>query len=285
VADPKPLSYVVDRETLIAAYESQAWSSPDQMADMLLDGLATLDAARQPAPEPTAALEPIDLRSEDALDMFVAGLDSKWHTPESRRSWCRLFLRDAAMGVLRLYAPTPSAAPPKDRQEAATFGDTTPSAAPDPRLVEAVENLPIMFVEDAESEARMAVVSRYAVLALLRPDILPAAPAGPLEAYIAAVAAIPGARPAIVEPPAAAPHEHEYVHRDGWWCSCGLQFDTDDPRPRLICAVCAKPKGVADIHAFDHDWEPIEDYLASPEDRVRPPKPPKPPKDREWDGS
>jgi len=46
----------------------------------------------------------IDLRSEAALDTFIAGLDSPWHTPEGRREWCRLFLQDAAMGVLRLPA-------------------------------------------------------------------------------------------------------------------------------------------------------------------------------------
>jgi len=62
------------------------------------DGKADTFAAT-PAP-----LGAIDLRSEDALDAFIAGLDSPWHSPESRRGWCRLFLRDAAMGVLRLVA-------------------------------------------------------------------------------------------------------------------------------------------------------------------------------------
>ena len=37
----------LDRETLIAAYEYQAWSSPDQMADMLLDGLRAIEALRK----------------------------------------------------------------------------------------------------------------------------------------------------------------------------------------------------------------------------------------------
>lgn len=26
---------------------------------------------------------------------------------------------------------------------------------------------------------------------------------------------------------------------------------------RIVCAFCGKPKGVADIHSFDHDWDPM----------------------------
>jgi len=48
------------------------------------------------------ALNDLVLRSEAALDTFIAGLDSPNHSESSRRAWCRLFLRDAAMGVLRL---------------------------------------------------------------------------------------------------------------------------------------------------------------------------------------
>jgi len=63
------------------------------------------DIAALAHPAPAAPLDPIDLRSEAALDAFMSGLDSPWHSDESRRSWCRMFLRDAAMGHLRLAAP------------------------------------------------------------------------------------------------------------------------------------------------------------------------------------
>jgi hypothetical protein len=32
--------------------------------------------------------------SEEMLDQFIAGVDSPYHSPESRKAWCRLFLRD-----------------------------------------------------------------------------------------------------------------------------------------------------------------------------------------------
>ena len=61
VAQPR---YVVDRQTLVDAFEAHAWSSPDQMADMLIDGLdqigvPTLDAARS-VPDNAALREAVE---------------------------------------------------------------------------------------------------------------------------------------------------------------------------------------------------------------------------------
>lgn len=52
---------------------------------------------------------PVDLWSEQALDVFIAGLDHPNHSEKSRRGWCRLFLRDAALGFLRLASTPPDA--------------------------------------------------------------------------------------------------------------------------------------------------------------------------------
>ena len=85
------------------------WGCSNNMAD-LFEEVVTIVAAAIAAGVTLAHTppEPVDLRSEAALDAFIAGIDSPWHSDESRRGWCRLFLRDAAMGVLRLPDPRPA---------------------------------------------------------------------------------------------------------------------------------------------------------------------------------
>jgi hypothetical protein len=50
-------------------------------------------------PEPGSPTMPDTLTEipDDVLDTFIAGLDSPNHSPESRRAWCRLFLRDMSL--------------------------------------------------------------------------------------------------------------------------------------------------------------------------------------------
>ncbi len=80
-------------------------SPPIYPATVLKMAEAALDP-RNSQSEPLSASEllggmPLMPASEAVLDAFLAGLDSPWHSKESRREWVRLFIRDVAAGRIK----------------------------------------------------------------------------------------------------------------------------------------------------------------------------------------